>query len=52
MLQGLKRLEVLALNFDFSPEAVAQLGPLGAHLTMLSYAGDMTKTRSTRHVGV
>ena len=48
MLQGLKRLEALALNFDFSPEAVAQLGPLGPHLTMLSYAGDMTKTRSTR----
>jgi hypothetical protein len=51
VLQGLRRLEALALNFDFSPEAVAQLGPLGPHLTMLSYAGDMTKTRSTRWVG-
>ena len=50
-VQGLKRLEALALNFDFSPEAVAQLGPLGPHLTLLSYAGDMTKTRSTRSAG-
>lgn len=46
--QGLKQLEALALNFNFSPEAVAQLAPLGHHLTMLSYAGDMTTTRSRR----
>lgn len=46
--QGLKKLEALALNFNFGPEAVVRLAPLGAHLTMLSYAGEVTTTRSRR----
>jgi hypothetical protein len=49
-LQGLRRLRVLSLNFNFSPEAVARLAPLGATLTALTYAGDMTQTRSRRSV--
>lgn len=47
-LLGLKKLEALALNFNFGPESVVRLAPLGAHLTMLSYAGEVTTTRSRR----
>jgi hypothetical protein len=55
VLQELKRLVALAVNSDFSPGAVAQLGAQQSHLTMLSYVGvwtcisDTFRSPSTRH---
>ncbi len=46
--QGLRRLRALGLNFGVSPEGVRRLASLGPTLTALSYAGDMTQTRSRR----